>query len=171
MTTRPEPTPTAGASAEDLRAVVVAAERFAAAVEARAIALMLRLDVTMAQLRALTAIRRLGRANGRQLSAALGLTPGAIVAICDHLEERGYVRRVADAADRRITWLVLSDRGTGALTATPATSAAKSGMKALLAGLTREEREGFVKIANAFADALESAVATDGDRTAPGPNR
>ncbi len=171
MTTRPDPTPTAGASAGDHRAVVVAAERFAGAVEARAIALMLRLDVTMAQLRALTTIRRLGRVNGRQLSAALGLTPGAIVAICDHLEERGYVRRVADAEDRRITWLVLSDRGTGALKATPAGSVAKSGMKALLADLTQEEREGFVKIASAFADALESAVAVDGDQTAAGPGR
>ncbi len=171
MTTRPDPTATAGVAAGDLRPVVVAAERFAGAVEARAIALMLRLDVTMAQLRALTTIRRLGRANGRQLSAALGLTPGAIVAICDQLEERGYVRRVADAEDRRITWLVLSDRGTGAFKATPAASVAKSATKALLADFTDEEREGFVKIANAFADALESAVAVDGDRTATGPDR
>ena len=158
MTIRREPAYAAEDSADDLRAVLAAAGRFAAAVEARSIALMLKLDVTIAQLRALMIIRRLGRSNGRQLSAALSLTPGAIVAVCDHLERRGYVRRVADTSDRRITWFELTDQGAAALEAPPAAAVAKSRVKTLLAGLNESEREGFLKVANAFADALESVL-------------
>ena len=155
-------------TADNLRAVLAAAERFAAAVEARSIALMLRLDVTMAQLRALTTIRRRGRANGRELAAALRLTPGAVVAVCDHLEGRGYLRRVADADDRRITWFVLTEQGVAALKASPATDVAKSRTKTVLAGLTKEEREGFIRVANAFADAVQSVLRADGDGDSDG---
>src|SRR5260221_12822987 len=81
------------ASAAELLPVVRAAERFVGAVEARSIALTLKLDLTIPQLRTLMTIRRLERAHGRQLAAVLKVTPGAVVAICDHLEERGYVRR------------------------------------------------------------------------------
>src|SRR5919204_417742 len=140
--------PTPSLPMDDLRAVLDAAERFAAAIESRAIALMLKLDLSMTQLRAMTAIKRMGRANGRQLAATLGLTPGAVVATCDHLEERGYVRRVADTNDRRVTWFELTDEGRAALKAPPAAALARSRVKALLAGLTATEREGFVKVAD-----------------------
>ena len=40
---------------------------------------------------------------------------------------------------------------------TPATTCAKARMKALLLGMSSSDREGFVKVANAFAEALESA--------------
>src|SRR5690349_12019977 len=130
----------------ELRPVLAAAERFAAAIEARSIGLMLKLDLTMTQLRALIAIRRAGRANGRQIAGALRLTPGAVVAICDHLEERAFVRRVADTDDRRVTWFELTDEGRAALKAPPAAALARSRVKALLAGLTATERAGFVKV-------------------------
>jgi DNA-binding MarR family transcriptional regulator len=148
------------ASTVELVAVVRAAERFAAAIEARAIALMLQLDLTMPQLRAVTTLRRLGRANGRQLAAALILTPGAVVAICDHLEKREYVRRLTDTRDRRITWFELTEQGAAALKAalTIDSTIARSRTKALISGLTESEREGFIKIADAFADALGSVL-------------
>jgi len=148
------------ASAAELVSVVRAAERFAAAIEARAIALMLQLDLTMPQLRAITTLRRLGRANGRQLAAAVGVTPGAIVAICDHLEKREYVRRVTDTRDRRITWFELTEQGAAALKTalTIDSTTARSRTKALISSLTSSEREGFIKIANAFADALGSVL-------------
>ena len=151
------------ASPVELQEVVLAAKRFVAAIETRSITLMLQLDLTMPQLRAVMTIRRLGRANGRLLSAALRLTPGAVVAICDHLEERGYVRRVADTSDRRITWFELTEQGAVALKATPAIVAAKSRTKTLISSLTRSEREGFIKIADAFADALGSVLEADVD--------
>jgi DNA-binding MarR family transcriptional regulator len=141
----------------ELRPVTLAAERIVAAIEARSIALMLRLDLSLPQLRALVIIHRQGRANGRQLAASLRLTPGAIVAICDHLEARGYITRVADTVDRRITWFELTERGAAVFNLTPATTFAKARMKALLLGMSSSDREGFVKVANAFAEALESA--------------
>ena len=139
--------------------VTAAAERFVAAIEARSIALMLRLDLSLPQLRALVMIHRRARANGRQLAAGLRLTPGAIVAICDHLERSGYIRRIPDTADRRVTWFELTEQGAAVFHKTPATTIAKMRMKTFLAGLSSAEREGFVKVANAFADALESTLA------------
>jgi DNA-binding MarR family transcriptional regulator len=142
----------------ELRQVTEAAERFVAATEARSIALMLRLDLSLPQLRALVTIRRRGRANGRQLAAGLRLTPGAIVAICDHLERRGYIQRVPDTADRRVTWFELTAQGAAVFKRTPATALARRRMKTFLASLSVSEREGFVKVANAFAEALESTL-------------
>ena len=158
-----KPLSSAEATAAELAPVVQAAERFVAAIEARAIALMMQLGLTMPQLRALMAVRRLGRANGRQLAVAVGITPGAIVGIADHLEQQTYLRRVADPRDRRITWFELTDRGAAALKPTPAIASARSRTKTLLASLSQCEREGFVKIADAFADALESVVQADPD--------
>ena len=42
---------------------------------------------------------------------------------------------------------------------TPATTIARRRMKTLLAGLSSAEREGFVKVADAFAEGLESTLA------------
>lgn len=142
----------------EVRQVTAAAERFVAAIEARSIALMLRLDVSLPQLRALVVIRRQTRANGRQLAAGLRLTPGAIVSICDHLERVGYIQRVPDTADRRVTWFELTEKGAAVFKRTPATTIARDRMKTFLADLSSAEREGFVKVANAFAEALESTV-------------
>lgn len=40
-----------------------------------------------------------------ELSAATGLTSGAMTALIDRLERAGYVERVADAEDRRRIWV------------------------------------------------------------------
>src|SRR5205814_10333371 len=102
--------------------------------------------------------------------AGLRLTPGAIVAICDHLEQRGYLQRVPDMADRRVTWFELTKAGEAVFNKRPATTIAKMRMKTLLAGLSNAEREGFIKVANAFADALESTLAaTDAELAATEP--
>ena len=143
----------------DVGQVLGAAERFVATIEARSMALMLRLDLSLPQLRALVIIHRRARANGRQLAAGLRLTPGAIVAICDHLERRGYIQRIPDTADRRVTWFELTEQGAAVFRTTPATTIARMRMKTLLVGLSSAEREGFVKVATAFAEALESTLA------------
>jgi DNA-binding MarR family transcriptional regulator len=144
--------------APELAAVLQAAERFVRAIEARSIALMLKLDLTMPQLRVLMTIRRLRRAHGRQLAAVLKVTPGAIVAICDHLEARGYVRRVTDTHDRRITWFELTDHGLAGLKATPTADLARSRIKALIAGLSEAQRQGFITVADAFVEAISVAL-------------
>ena len=65
-------------------------------------------DLTMSQFRALVMIRRWGPQTGRHLAARLHVTPGTLVPLVDRLEEQGYVRRVPDKEDRRITWLELT---------------------------------------------------------------
>ena len=48
---------------------------------------------------------------GRELAAQLCVTPGTVIPLIDRLEERGYLRRVPDRADRRLTWLELTPVG------------------------------------------------------------
>jgi DNA-binding MarR family transcriptional regulator len=51
--------------------------------------------------RALDIVERLGPVTAGKLSIDAGLTSGAVTAVIDRLVEKGYVRRVADPADRR----------------------------------------------------------------------
>jgi DNA-binding MarR family transcriptional regulator len=67
-------------------------------------------DLTMAQFRALAAMRRWGRQTGRELAQRLHVTPGTLVPLFDRLEELGYLRRVPDMDDRRLTWLELTPK-------------------------------------------------------------
>lgn len=67
-------------------------------------------ELTMPQFRALVTIRRFGRQTGRELAKRLHVTPGTLVPLIDRLEEQGYVRRVPDTEDRRLTWLELTPK-------------------------------------------------------------
>ncbi len=67
-------------------------------------------DLTMPQFRALVMIRRWGPQTGRELARRLHVTPGSLVPLVDRLEEQGYVRRVPDKEDRRLTWLELTPK-------------------------------------------------------------
>src|SRR5436305_6325036 len=68
-------------------------------------------NLTIAQMRAMHAIGQAGRLSGRQLARGLHVSPAAVVPLCDRLERDGYVNRVPDTADRRITWFELSEHG------------------------------------------------------------
>ena len=67
-------------------------------------------ELTMPQFRALVTIRRFGRQTGRELAKRLHVTPGTLVPLIDRLEEQGYVRRVPDTEDRRLTWVELTPK-------------------------------------------------------------
>jgi len=67
-------------------------------------------ELTMPQFRAMVTIRRWGRQTGRELARRLHVTPGTLVPLIDRLEEQGYVRRVPDTDDRRLTWLELTPK-------------------------------------------------------------
>jgi DNA-binding MarR family transcriptional regulator len=67
-------------------------------------------DLTMPQFRALVMIRRWGPQTGRELAGRLHVTPGTLVPLIDRLEEQGYLRRVPDKEDRRLTWLELTPK-------------------------------------------------------------
>ncbi|HVW47354.1 MAG TPA: MarR family transcriptional regulator, partial [Solirubrobacterales bacterium] len=59
--------------------------------------------------RCLDLIDQAGRISAGELAAQAGLTSGAMTAVVDRLEDKGYVRRVPDPADRRRVLLEATD--------------------------------------------------------------
>ncbi|MDE3074003.1 MAG: MarR family transcriptional regulator [Chloroflexota bacterium] len=94
----------------EIAPLALAVRRFMMAMNGYAAAMMLHLGLTMPQIKVLGVIRMAERISGRQLAGALGVTPAAVVAMCDRLVEQGYVKRVADTVDRRVTWFQVGER-------------------------------------------------------------
>jgi DNA-binding MarR family transcriptional regulator len=113
------------------------------------------LELTMAQFRALAVIRHhSGRLTGRDLAGRLHVTPGTLVPLCDRLEEQGYLRRVPDQDDRRLTWLEMTPkserlferlRGGGVMR-----------VAAAIAHLQPADRKVFARLLNQVADNMEA---------------
>lgn len=59
------------------------------------------LGVNRTDLRCLDLLEREGRVTAGRLADLAGLTTGAVTALLDRLERRGYVRRLRDERDRR----------------------------------------------------------------------
>jgi DNA-binding MarR family transcriptional regulator len=95
---------------EELRSLIRAFGRQQAAFSDDLLGFLMDVELTMPQFRALATIRRRGRQSGRELAGRLGVTPGTLVPLIDRLEEQGYVRRVPDLVDRRLTWLELTPK-------------------------------------------------------------
>src|SRR5882672_10371788 len=91
--------------------VVTAIQRFQTALASQSMRSWFDADLTMPQARALQTIHRMGQANGRQLAEALRVSAPAVVALCDRLEAHGYLQRLPDASDRRVTWFQLTNAG------------------------------------------------------------
>jgi DNA-binding MarR family transcriptional regulator len=66
-------------------------------------------DMSVAQVRALHALRE--PLAMRELAERLYLDPSNLTALVDHLEELGLVERKADAGDRRVKRLVITEKG------------------------------------------------------------
>lgn len=142
----------------ELEPVVAALKRFMSAFSALAMEMLLKLDLTMPQARALQTIDRLGRASGRQLARELGVSPASVVPLCDRLERHGYVQRIRDTADRRICWFQPTPAGADALQHRPAI---RSRILPVLAGLSAGDRECLQRVLDALAAAI------DVDQSAP----
>src|ERR671923_1210960 len=99
----------AGEFPPDQAPAVAALKRLVAALSADLMDVFSRLNVTIPQLRVLHIIRKEERVSGRQLARELDVSPGAVVQLCDRLQEQGYVERVPDTGDRRVTWFQLTD--------------------------------------------------------------
>jgi DNA-binding MarR family transcriptional regulator len=69
----------------------------------------LALGVNRTDGRCLDLIDQAGRISAGELAAQSGLTSGAMTAVLDRLEKKGYVRRVADPNDRRRVLLEATD--------------------------------------------------------------
>jgi DNA-binding MarR family transcriptional regulator len=69
----------------------------------------LALGVNRTDGRCLDLIDQAGRISAGELAAQAGLTTGAMTAVVDRLEKKGYVRRVPDPNDRRRVMLEVTD--------------------------------------------------------------
>lgn len=154
---------------EELRALVRAWGRQQEAVFGDMARTFIDLDLTMGQFRTLVAVRRAGRLSGRELAARLRVNPASVVPHVDRLEELGYLRRVPDLDDRRLTWLELTPRGD--LLFSTLTAARLARMANAFSALTRPDRQTFRKLLEKVADHLEaqaaSADASDPHRASP----
>lgn len=110
MVARKIPEEVAEPSSEELRSIMHAFGRQQAAFTDETMRFFMDVDLTMAQFRALATVRRWGRQTGRSLAGRLHVTPGTLVPLIDRLEEQGYLRRVPDQVDRRLTWLELTPK-------------------------------------------------------------
>jgi len=71
----------------------------------------MRLDLTIDQLKSLIFIQNQGKISFNELARALGITRSNITGIADRLEQNGLVARRRNTSDRRIQYLVLTDKG------------------------------------------------------------
>jgi DNA-binding MarR family transcriptional regulator len=139
-----------------------ALKRFGTAVTARAGDAFLDLNLTVAQMRVLRAIARLGRTSGRQLADELGVSPAAIVPVSDRLEAQGYLHRVRDTDDRRICWLELTPSGAALLDGLMARI--RSRVRPALAKLPARDRQQLAAMLDELAEALEAPAGGRGSK-------
>ena len=126
-------------------------------------------DLTMNQLRALALIRRWGRQSSRELSGRLRVTPGTLVPLVDRIEQLGYLRRVPDVADRRLTWLELTPKADRLFQRLWSLGAAKLGVA--MGRLLPRDRSELRRLLNQVAEHLESQASAAGRRRRSGSER
>ena len=138
----------------ELRPLVAALQRFTAATAAQSMELWLQLDLSVPQFAALNLIWRMGPMSGRQLAGHLGVSPAAVVKVCDRLEARGYVERVRDTADRRVQWFQLTTAGAAIFKRLVALK--RKQLAPALRGLPPNDRDGLTRVLNHLADQIEA---------------
>lgn len=67
--------------------------------------------LTEAQLTVLEVLQGNGRMKPSQLIPYLATTPAAVTMLLDRMEKNELVTRVRDQEDRRIVWIVITERG------------------------------------------------------------
>jgi DNA-binding MarR family transcriptional regulator len=139
---------------EALAPAAAALKRLVAALSADLMEVFSRLNVTIPQLRVLHVIRTEHRVSGRQLARELNVSPGAVVQLCDRLQEQGYVERVPDTGDRRITWFQLTDSARALFEEVLAVR--RSRLAPALATLSESDVESLVRMIGEIADVLEA---------------
>lgn len=68
------------------------------------------LGINRTDARCLDIIDQHGHLTAGELARESGLTTGAVTALLDRLEERGYVRRVRDKSDRRLVIVEMTEK-------------------------------------------------------------
>jgi DNA-binding MarR family transcriptional regulator len=68
------------------------------------------IDLTMPQLRVLFFVVSLDGATMSQIARGVGMTLSTATGVADRLIAQGFVRRVSDPEDRRVVWLVATEK-------------------------------------------------------------
>jgi DNA-binding MarR family transcriptional regulator len=139
---------------ERLAQVVSVVERIRAVMATHLAPRWLELNITMAQLHVLHVVRRRGRVSGRQLATELGVSPAAVVPVCDRLAQQGWLERIRDGADRRIHWLQLTPSGLELVDGFGGRGKAR--ITSALLKMPDEERAALVRSLESLARALEA---------------
>jgi DNA-binding MarR family transcriptional regulator len=129
-----------------------AAHDFAARVTSHALESLRRVDLTLPQARALSLVAQAGQLSGRELAAALAISPSSVVPLCDRLEAQGYLARVRNQVDRRVCWLRVTSAGAAALAELSAVSDAQ--IRKALATLSSTDRSRLPRILRALTPPL-----------------
>lgn len=132
---------------------LLATSRVLVALTARSIA-ALDADLTLPQYRLLVTLAAGGARRTTDLAAEFGVTPSTVTRTCDRLVRRGLAQRFQRAADRRVSWVALTEEG-----------------KDLIGEVVRQRRAEVVRLVRAaglpssgkVADALAAFVAAAGE--------
>ena len=116
--------------AEQLATVQAAARAQSTATVLLHAAVAKRLGLSAGDHKVLDLVVRRGRMTAGEVARLTGLTTGAVTAMVDRLEKRGFVRRERDPADRRVVNIVPAPESFGEVAAVFA--ALSAGMEALL---------------------------------------
>lgn len=107
------------------------------------------LDLTSVQFAALSAINARPGIDHASLAGLIAYDRATITGVIDRLEKKGFVKRYVSERDRRLRELRLTDAGRDVIKTTIPT--VRSLQNEILMGLTREERETFLKLAHKAA--------------------
>jgi MarR family transcriptional regulator, organic hydroperoxide resistance regulator len=139
---------------EGLAPAAAALKRLVSSLSADLIEVFSGLSITFPQFRVLHAIRKEGRVSGRQLARELDVSPGAVVQLCDRLQEQGYVERVPDTEDRRVTWFQLTRTSQALFEEMLALR--RSRLVPALSRLSEGDRQSLTRILGDMAEVMES---------------
>ncbi len=145
---------------EELRSIMRAWGRQQLAFSDETMRFFMDVELTMPQFRALVMIRRWGPQTGVELARRLHVTPGTLVPLVDRLEEQGYLRRVPDQEDRRLTWLELTPKADRLFRRLWGMGAAR--IAAAISQLVPKDRSELRRILTRVAEHLEAAAAAKG---------
>lgn len=98
------------------------------------------------------------------LAQGLGVTPRAVTALVDGLEEESLVRRVAHPTDRRVTMIEITG---GAAEVEEQFGALRQAIDALLSTVSEEDRRMLARVLPALGRSIQTGVGTQGGRLSP----
>ena len=93
------------------RRIIELHRRLNRAIRERTLDSWVKLDLSIPQLKSLFYVSGHGKVNPSALAAGIHVTPANVTGIVERLVEQGLLARSADADDRRVSWLTLTDKG------------------------------------------------------------